>query len=312
MSLEERFLAPKDWAWGQVVPRDGQYLRYGWAAPQNPKALVFVFPGLSEYIEKYFEVARDLMTRGFAVAIVDWRGHGGSWRHTSNPDLRHHDSFDLDVEDAFALIDTMSANSALAKLPKILLAHSMGAHIGLRVLHDRPNLFDCAVMNAPLQGIVMPLDGTFAQWLLAKFLNAIIGLKSTGGPWSEEKFIANLDILTSDPVRRAAKIQTMRDYPKLRSGSVSYGWVYAAIDSIRRTNRPAYLKSITTPILITLAGIEKVVSNAATRRLTAHLPKVEIVEISGALHEVLMERDQFRDQFWHAFDGFVAKHLKAL
>jgi lysophospholipase len=30
------------------------------------------------------------------------------------------------------------------------------------------------------------------------------------------------------------------------------------------------------------------------------------LRIPGALHEILMESDQFRDQFWVAFDAFIA------
>ncbi len=31
-------------------------------------------------IEKYFEVVSELRERGFAVAVLDWRGQGGSAR----------------------------------------------------------------------------------------------------------------------------------------------------------------------------------------------------------------------------------------
>jgi lysophospholipase len=29
------------------------------------------------------------------------------------------------------------------------------------------------------------------------------------------------------------------------------------------------------------------------------------MRIPGARHEILMERDEFRDQFWIAFDAFI-------
>ncbi len=38
-----------------------------------------------EFIEKYFEVVGELRRRGFAVAVLDWRGQGGSSRLTRNP-----------------------------------------------------------------------------------------------------------------------------------------------------------------------------------------------------------------------------------
>src|SRR5260221_10899037 len=39
-----------------------------------------VFTGRAEQIEKYFETVRDLRDRGFAVAMIDWRGQGHSSR----------------------------------------------------------------------------------------------------------------------------------------------------------------------------------------------------------------------------------------
>jgi len=310
MPVASRFTEPEGWQWGKIIPREGQFLRYGFVSPGHPKGLVFVLPGLSEYIEKYYETVHDLMDRGFAAVVIDWRGQGHSWRQLKDY-ARHHDSFDNDIADAFTLINIICVDQALAGLPKIMLAHSMGAHIGLGILHDRPGLFSCAVMNTPMQGINMAFDGTAFQRCLAEILNLMIGTRLTSSPWSEEKFVKQQDILTSDPDRRALKIQHMHDDPGLRSGPVTYGWVNAALRSMHKMNNPAYLKTIQTPILITIAGQEKVVSNRAIHYLAANLPDATTIDIPGALHEILMERDQFRSQFWHAFDGFVAKHVQA-
>ena len=44
------------------------------------KGTVCVFGGRGEFIEKYFETISELRQRGFAVAIMDWRGQGHSSR----------------------------------------------------------------------------------------------------------------------------------------------------------------------------------------------------------------------------------------
>ena len=54
------------------------------APPPGRKGTVCVFPGRAEFIEKYFEVVRDLRARGFAVATIDWRGQGLSDRALPN------------------------------------------------------------------------------------------------------------------------------------------------------------------------------------------------------------------------------------
>ena len=57
------------------------------------RGTVCVFPGRAEYIEKYFEVVGELRRRGFAVAVLDWRGQGGSSRLTRNPLKGHVNDF---------------------------------------------------------------------------------------------------------------------------------------------------------------------------------------------------------------------------
>src|SRR5438128_6847004 len=65
-----------------------------------PKGTVCVFQGRSEFIEKYFEVVRDLRARGFAVAMLDWRGQGLSDRALRGPrkgHVRNFSEYDVDL-----------------------------------------------------------------------------------------------------------------------------------------------------------------------------------------------------------------------
>jgi lysophospholipase len=53
------------------------------------------------------------------------------------------------------------------------------------------------------------------------------------------------------------------------------------------------------------AGRDSVVSNAAIERFATRLRAGAHLVISGSRHEILMERDVYRAQFWAAFDAFV-------
>jgi lysophospholipase len=73
--------APEDVVSGTIKTPDGAELRFArWAPPAGRKGTVCVFTGRTEQIEKYFETVRDLRDRGFAVAMIDWRGQGHSSR----------------------------------------------------------------------------------------------------------------------------------------------------------------------------------------------------------------------------------------
>ena len=77
---------PEDVVTGTIKTPDGAELRFArWAPPAGRKGTVCVFTGRSEQIEKYFETVRDLRDRGFAVAMIDWRGQGHSSRRLRDP-----------------------------------------------------------------------------------------------------------------------------------------------------------------------------------------------------------------------------------
>ena len=54
------------------------------------------------------------------------------------------------------------------------------------------------------------------------------------------------------------------------------------------------------------AGTDRIVITAETKAFAARLPHARYIEITGAGHEMLMERDVFRAQWWAAFDALIA------
>lgn len=313
--IEPRFVAPDNWSWAFIEPRAGQSIRYGWAVPASPRALVIIYPGLSEYGEKYFEVAHDLLNRNFAVAVIDWRGQGLSWRDPRAPNKRLHDSVALDVADAASMHAHLDTHAPLQGLPRILLAHSMGGQIALQSLrHMQAGTFKAAILSSPLCGLPVPqtLGQPAARSLSALFCKFGLGQHYVPGygPWSEQVFRKILEErLTSDPARRDIQVHWMQSQPALRMGGITFSWIKALSASMAETQSSQFLRYIQTPVLLLMAGAESIVSNTATARVAGRLPHAETVTIAHALHELMMERDAYRNQFWHHVDRYIAKHL---
>ncbi len=124
--------APENVVSGTIKTPDGAELRFArWAPPAGRKGTVCVFTGRSEQIEKYFETVRDLRDRGFAVAMIDWRGQGHSSRRLRDPRkgyVRDFSDYEVDV-------DTFVQQVVLPDCPPphFALAHSMGGAVLLRV-----------------------------------------------------------------------------------------------------------------------------------------------------------------------------------
>src|SRR4051794_941975 len=59
----------------------GARLRAALFAPEGrARGSIILSPGRTEPIEKYYEVVRDFLERGFVVLVHDWRGQGLSAR----------------------------------------------------------------------------------------------------------------------------------------------------------------------------------------------------------------------------------------
>src|SRR3981081_2408968 len=140
---------PEDVVTGTIKTPDGAELRFArWAPPAGRKGTVCVFTGRGEQIEKYFETVRDLRDRGFAVAMIDWRGQGHSSRRLRDPRkgyVRDCGDFEVDVE-------TFVQQVVLPDCPPpfFALAHSMGGAVMLRVAHAGKRWFDRMVLSAPM------------------------------------------------------------------------------------------------------------------------------------------------------------------
>ena len=61
----------------------------------------------------------------------------------------------------------------------------------------------------------------------------------------------------------------------------------------------------TVPLLLVAAGQDQIVSTPAIGAFAVRLRAGAHLVIPGARHELLMEQDRYREQFWAAFDAFV-------
>lgn len=273
------------------------------AAAGAPRGSVIVSPGRTEFIEKYFEVIRELQARGFSVFCIDWRGQGLSGRETGNPLKGHIVSFDDPVND---LATALSLFADRLPKPHIGLAHSMGGGIMLRALQTRRVDFDAAAFSAPMWGIA-GLNRMSKRYV--RFMSALgAGAQFAPGVqkrWAFEPFKDN--VVTNDEGRHQRCQQLISEEPRLALAGPTLGWVAAAADATEGFVQPGALAHVTIPILVASAEQECLVDNASHEAVAAQLPNARHITIPAAKHEILMEQDAARLQFWAAFDELAAQ-----
>ena len=315
-NLEERFLEPPGWRW-HYVSHGGRKMRFGAVSPPNsiPDAIVVCLPGLSEFAEKYFETARDCLSKNLSFWIMDWMGQGKSDRYFKNSQKRHSRGFQRDVDDLHAFILGYVKHSAVhpdvGRLPMAMLAHSMGGNLGLHYLAEYPDVFECAAFSTPMVGI-KTLESIPLAPQLAKALKMIAGKSYVYGmgDWTPEHRPNHYpNNFSSDPTRDAIHNAWCLTDPALQVGGVTYGWLYHAEKSCATLRRKNLLQSIKTHCLIAQAGHENIVSNAAIKKAVDNLCDVKFIEFPEAAHEILMEKDDIRKEFLNAFYEMIVERI---
>jgi lysophospholipase len=285
---------------------DGLALRFArFAPPAGRRGTVCIFPGRTEWIEKYFETVRDLRSRGFAVAILDWRGQGLSDRLLADRHkghVRSFSEFDTDLE-------TFMREVVLPDCPPPMFAlgHSMGATVLIRAVSRGHRWFDRIVLSAPMIGIALLDSMAIAGAVVRSLRLAGFGTMYLPGRYSGvldlRPFAGN--ILTTDPVRYARNAAILEAEPELALGGPTVTWCDAAFSAMRALRDPSFPARIRHPILIVAAGRDAIVSNTAIEEFAMLLRAGSHLVVVGAQHELLMEQDRYRSQFWAAFDAFV-------
>ncbi len=285
---------------------DGVRLRTArWAPLSAPRGTVAVLGGRGEFIEKYFEVAGELLSRGFAVAAMDWRGQGGSDRPLRNSRKGHVDDFSHFERDLAAFARSM--REANCPRPWFGLGHSMGAAALLGAAEGGGCPFDRLVLTSPLIA-ARRVSHRGAAGLLVGALDTLgLGGAFIPGDSGSEAWFRPFEgnVWTSDADRFARTAKLVSAAPNLFSSGLTIGWLHAAFRLMRRLDEPNFPRSLTTPVLIVAAGADQVTDTAAAERFASRLRTGRIIVIEGAKHEILIERDVFRRQFWAAFDQFV-------
>ncbi len=302
---------PAGWRWGHFARPDAgmRRIRSGWARPEVPRSLAVIAPGYNEFGEKYVELAGELLARGHGVLVIDWIGQGGSLRPGPDPRFGWMEDLDHHRDDLIKLIEE-GLPPDLAGLPILIFAHSMGGLITLAAMERHPDLARALVLSAPLLGLALdPLRQRLGPSLARMAVRLGLGGRPVPGqrPWvpNEAHLIAGDPVLSSDPLRGSLKERWYRARPALRLGGVSWAWLDAVFRGLEQVTQPANLARLSCPVLIGLAGDDRVVSNAAIRTAAAFLPTSRLVEIEGAAHELWMECHDRRQRWWKAVDSFL-------
>jgi lysophospholipase len=296
---------PGDGAAFWIRAGDGVRLRVAVWGRDAPRGTVLVLPGRTEAIEKYGRASSGLHARGFATAVIDWRGQGLSDRLHPNPALGHVGRF-ADYQKDVAALAGLVQELGLPQ-PLFMLAHSMGGAIGLRALMAGLDV-RAAAFSSPMWGISMAPHMRPVAWTLSTAARTLgLGHVMAPGQSSESYLVTGRfdgNTLTSDPEMWDYMCRQVRAEPRLGLGGPSLTWLNEALHENRRSRAEP---SPAVPALAFAAGADQIVPPDAIRARMAGWPAGRLVEMPGARHEVLMEAPALRQMVLDT----VAAHFTA-
>ncbi len=308
----DRRAIPADARETRWLAGDGAAIRrFDWApaAGEGLRGSLLFLPGRGDAYEKYLESMAHWRARGWRVTSLDWRGQAGSGRAGFDPLTGHIGDFAHWITD---LADFWAGWREEAPGPHIVIGHSMGGHLVLRALAERRIDPQAAVLSAPMLGFITPpVPLSLLHW-------AARGISAMGDPrrraWAASempKAVPDLrsQLLTHDTARYDDETAWRTQRPELVMGPASWGWIVAALASMRGLAAPGALEVVTAPVLIIGTTADRLVDYRAIARAAARLPHAELITLGAeARHEVLREVDAVREPLLANIDAFLDRH----
>lgn len=117
-----------------------------WTPEGQPRAVLQIVHGITEYVERYDTFANYMASHGFVVVAEDHMGHGQSVNGDGIEGYFHGGWFSA-VADTYRLLQ--DTKKEYPELPYILLGHSMGSFMARTILCQHP---DSGISAAVISG----------------------------------------------------------------------------------------------------------------------------------------------------------------
>lgn len=264
-----------------------------WRPADGIRGTVLLFPGRTEYVEKYGQIARELAAHDLATLAIDWRGQGLADRLLDDRLVGHVETFADYQRDVSAMV--RAARSLDLPKPWFLIGHSMGGCIGLRaVMEGLPVAAAC--FTGPMWGIRISPALQPVAWALGWLLPKLgLGHINPPGTSSEPYVLANPfedNMLTRDREMWDMMQQHLQAEPDLALGGPSVTWLNEAL---RETAALAARPAPDMPCITFLGTNERIVDvNRVQDRMQSWTGStLEMVE--DGEHEVLLEDAPIRE-----------------
>ncbi|WP_273757656.1 serine aminopeptidase domain-containing protein [Bartonella sp. AU55XJBT] len=255
---------------------------------EKSKGTIVILENDVNSLKTYFLPINEISKRGFHTAIFDWFDQKKT-SLTTRKKSRHY-NFDInnDINDLYEFLKNVIYPNCPP--PYSMLAYGIGGLIALSSLDLINHQFNRLLCVSPLFAPFGNKTNGF-QHKLTQFLSDIgLGfIPVKGGKKLKKTNLKNIQLEYAFPSIKPTTSRWMAS-------------VFNAIDSVKKNILHGHLQI---PTLFILANQDNFANNIEVRELCQHTRLTESITITGAELDTIMYNEDYKKQFWAAFDAFI-------
>ncbi|OOF69874.1 alpha/beta fold hydrolase [Rodentibacter caecimuris] len=266
--------------------------------------LMILASGRAENMLKWSELAYDFYHQGYDILMFDFRGQGYSERLLKGEEKGHLDEFRFYVSDMAKVIT--NTTTLFHYSTQHLVSHSLGGLVSTYYLANYDHHISKAVLSSPFYGV--PLQHPIRDELIIALMVLFgQGSRYVFGKGNYKAADLNQNELSFCKTRMKWMNRINRKFSQLHLGGPTFRWVHLCLNAIKQL--PNIIPRVEIPILILQSEKEKIVDNQSLQKLTVLFPQGNCVQVDGAKHEILFERDNIRGKAMHCIFNFLNKEF---
>ena len=275
---------------GYIGGYDGRQLYYEQYLSKQHKAHIAIAHGYTDGCYKFRESVYYFLQAGYSVSIIDQRGHGYSYRQQEDLSKVTIGDFDEYVKD-YRIFVKDKITSVMKDGEKLyMFAHSMGGCIAALLMEEDPELFDAAVLIAPMLEILyggLPentaMSITRAATLMGRSEKYILGRGAFDGTYDYEH-----SSISSEP--RYAYLHDIQLHDRnYQTYGGTYAWLTAAVKAADKAVKNADRYS--TPTLLFQAELDNTVGASGQNAFADRASNVRLIQVLGAKHSIQLSEN---------------------
>ena len=293
---------------GYIEGYDGQQLYWEQYTAQEPKAHIAIAHGYTDASYKFREITYYFLKSGYSVSILDHRGHGYSYRSSTDLSKVTVASFDEYVKD-YALFIDMVVKPSLAEDERLFIyAHSMGGAIAALLLEQDDTMFDAAVLSSPM----MEIQFNGLPENLAKLIVGGANLFGQGesyivGNGAYDDTYNYIDSSYNSEARYAYLHDAQKADEYYQTNGGSFRWLKAAIAATDEVNQNA--ASFTTNALLFQAACDSTVGASGQNAFVDKAQNVQMVIVPNTKHNILFAGNDVLVPYMNTILAFYEANL---